>query len=187
MKNAVLSLNFPGVYSCPGKKYPRFLYLGKMPNNIPEFQIANFLATNTKALHLDELNSDDSSGSACSICHSPYADPPQHYVHPDLPEGADEYAVQIQNREDCKHIFGRRCLEHHIRGGNPWSHTCPLCRTEWFPAPNAVRREMLGAVERVLNHLAAVDLPDDHTRQELRDIEVDLERIRDALYQSRWI
>ncbi|KAF1354542.1 hypothetical protein EJ07DRAFT_66070, partial [Lizonia empirigonia] len=72
-----------------------------MPNNIPQFQLANFLATNTKALHLDELNSDDGSESACSICHSPYADPPQDYVHPDLPEGADEYAVQIQNREDC--------------------------------------------------------------------------------------
>lgn len=160
-----------------------------MPNRIPNVQIANFLATNTKPLHLDELNSSANADKKCPICHNLYIDPPQGYVHPDFPEDEDEdeYAVQIKNREGCTHIFGRRCLECHVRSGNPWSHTCPLCRMEWLPAPNAGRRAMLGDVERTLNHLAALDLDNEKARQELREVEAALERTREALYQSRWI
>lgn len=158
-----------------------------MPNNIPRFQIANFLATNTKALELTKLSSKTNAEAECPICHAPYANPPQDYVHPDLPEDEEEYAVQISNRGDCVHIFGRRCLEYHIRGGNPWSHTCPLCRVEWFPAPNARRQEMLLEVERMLTTLAAIDLVDERARLELIQVEVALDRIRGALYESRWI
>jgi hypothetical protein len=159
-----------------------------MPNSIPELQIANFLATNTKPLELrDVASANDDAGTDCPICHNPYADPPQNYVHPDLPGDEEEYAVQIENRGECTHIFGRRCLEHHIRGGNPWSHTCPLCRSDWFPAPNAGRQEMLLNVERTLTNLAAMEQIDEHTRQELGQVEVALGRIRDALYESRWI
>lgn len=159
-----------------------------MANSIPEFQIANFLATNTKPLELKNIASTtESTGTECPICHNSYADPPQDYVHPDLPEDEDEYAVQIQNRGECTHVFGRRCLEHHIRGRNPWSYTCPLYRTEWFPAPNAGRQEMLLNVERTLTSLAAMEQIDEHTRQELGQVEVALERVRDALYDSRWI
>ena len=159
-----------------------------MPNSIPEFQIANFLATNTRALELKDLASTtDDAGIDCPICHSPYADPPQDYVHPNLPEDEEEYAVQVENRGECAHIFGRRCLEHHIRGGKPWSHTCPLCRTEWFPAPNAGRQEMLLNIERTLTSLAAMEQIDEHTRSELGQVEMALGRIRDALYETRWI
>lgn len=91
-----------------------------MPSTIPVFHIANFLATNTKPLKLkDIVLTTDDAGTDCPICHNSYADPPQNYVHPDLPEDEDEYAVQIENRGDCTHIFGRHCLEHHMRGGNP--------------------------------------------------------------------
>lgn len=161
-----------------------------MPNNIPEFQIANFLTTNTRPLSLSDPSLKDNTDTDCSICHIAYANPPQNYVHPDLPDGEKEYAVEIQNRGTCKHIFGRRCLEQHIRSGNPWSHTCPLCRTEWFSAPNSGRREILMDVERTLTALAALDLIDGRTgraRQELARVEVALVRIREALYESRWI
>jgi hypothetical protein len=158
-----------------------------MPNTIPVFQIANFLATNTKPLELKGLRSTIDAEAECPICHNPYADPPQNYVHPDLPEDEEEYTVQIENRGECTHVFGRRCLERHIRGGNPWSHTCPLCRTEWFPAPNAGRQEILLNVERTLTTLAAMEMIDENARQELGQVEVALGRIRDALYDSRWI
>ncbi|KAF9699224.1 hypothetical protein EKO04_003322 [Ascochyta lentis] len=69
-----------------------------MPNRIPDFQIANFLTTNTTALQLTQLSAAGVE-SECSICHNSYADPPQNYVHPDLPEGEDEYPVQIRNRD----------------------------------------------------------------------------------------
>ncbi|KAJ4984821.1 SET domain-containing protein [Stagonosporopsis vannaccii] len=151
-----------------------------MPNNIPEFQIADFLTKYTKPLLRSDLTLTNGTNTECFICHTPYADPPQNYVHPDLPDGDEEYAVQIQNRSECKHIFGRRCLEQHIRGGNPWSHTCPLCRTEWFPAPNSARRDMLVEIERTLMVLAALDIVGGHARQELGQVEVALERIREA-------
>lgn len=167
--------------------YQRPSQTAQMPNNIPNFQVANFLATNTKPLLLADLAESTDADSECPICRSTYADPPQNYVHPDLPEGEAEYAVQIHNRGGCMHIFGRRCLEHHICGGNPWSHTCPLCRTEWFPAPSAGRREMLMDIERTLTALAALELVDGQARQELVQVEAALDRIREALYESRWI
>lgn len=158
-----------------------------MPNHIPNFQIANFLAMSTKPLQLADIHSSANADTECPICHNPYTEPPHGYVHPDLPDDTEEYAVQIENRSLCKHIIGRRCLEHHLRGGNPWSHTCPLCRTEWFPAPNSRRRQILIEVERTLNSLAAMDPEDEQARQELGQVEVALERIREALYESRWI
>jgi hypothetical protein len=152
-----------------------------MPNNILEFQIANFLTENTKPLGLNEIYSSTHSDTECVICYRRYADPPQKYAHPDLPDGEEEYAVQINNRSPCKHTFGRRCLERHIRGGSPWSHTCPLCRTEWFPAPNAGRQEIMGRIETTLNHVAVLEPRDAQSRQALREIEVALERMRDVL------
>ncbi|KAF2621292.1 hypothetical protein BU25DRAFT_312537, partial [Macroventuria anomochaeta] len=61
-----------------------------MPNNIPDFQIANFLATNTQPLQLTDLSPENDANIECTICHNPFADPPQDYVHPDLPEDEDE-------------------------------------------------------------------------------------------------
>lgn len=46
---------------------------------------------------------------------------------------------------------------------------------------------MLMDVERTLTALAALDLVDEQVQQELGQVEVALERIREALYESRWI
>lgn len=46
---------------------------------------------------------------------------------------------------------------------------------------------MLGDVERTLDRLAQLDMDSEQVRQELRVVEAALERIRDSLYQSRWI
>lgn len=54
-------------------------------------------------------------------------------------------------------------------------------------APNAGRQEMLLNVERTLTSLAAMEQIDEQTRQESGQVEVALERIRDVLYDSRWI
>lgn len=129
-----------------------------MPNSIPEHQIANFLRDDTKSLRLDNLPTDHDTNRFCPICHLPYVEPPNEYVHPQHPRDDEEYAIQIQHSSGCRHIFGRVCLERHMRGGNPWSHTCPLCRTEWFPAPNATRRHMIEDIERTLIALSALEL-----------------------------
>lgn len=46
---------------------------------------------------------------------------------------------------------------------------------------------MLMEVERTLNTIAALELDDEQARTELGQVEVALERIREALYESRWI
>ncbi|KAF2132306.1 hypothetical protein P153DRAFT_383196 [Dothidotthia symphoricarpi CBS 119687] len=155
-----------------------------MPNHIPNFQISHFLSSHTIPL----LTPPDPT---CPICQLPYASPPQTYVHPLLPPDIPEYAVQINNRGPCTHVFGRRCVETHIRGRNPWSHTCPMCRAEWFPPPDTGRREVLEHVERALNGLARLEedlsAGDEVTMAEVEDLERSLERIREVLYGGRWI
>lgn len=74
-----------------------------------------------------------------------------------------------------------------MRGGQPWSHTCPICRAEWFPAPNAGRREVLAATEIALDALARIDAADVEVRAEVERVEEALRRIREVLYGSRWI
>lgn len=46
-----------------------------MPNNVPEFQIANFLATNTRPIPLTDQALAGDVNIECSICQMPYADP----------------------------------------------------------------------------------------------------------------
>jgi hypothetical protein len=152
--------------------YHRGVPVYNMPNDIPDSQIREFLATNTKP-----VIPTDSADMECPICHVPYASPPQTSMHPNLPSDEEEYAVKIQNKAECKHSFGRRCLEDHIRGGNPWSHTCPFCRTEWLPAPNDAREDARKEVEweRVFTLLA-----DAEQAQGLRRVGRSLEELRDA-------
>jgi hypothetical protein len=69
----------------------------------------------------------------------------------------------------------------------PWSHTCPLCRKEWFPAPSRGRTDMLRNIERALNGLANIEIRDAHVRREIDDVEATMRRIRDGLYGNRWI
>jgi hypothetical protein len=158
-----------------------------MPNTIPEYQISNFLSRNTLSLPVYSLPNDSPHDQQCPICHIFYADPPSNYVHPQFPGNTPEYACQIRNVAGCNHIFGRRCLERHIRGNLPWSHTCPLCRKEWLPASNRGRTEMLNDAESALNMLANLEVRDEQVRREVDHVERALRRIRETLYRTRWI
>jgi hypothetical protein len=159
----------------------------EMPNQIPDFQISNFLSANTVPLPIYSLPNTSPLDQQCPICHNLYSDPPEDYVRPLFPPGFAEYAVQVRNRGLCEHIFGRRCIESHIRSGTPWSHTCPLCRAEWFPAPHGGRTELLRNFEGALNGLARLEVQDDNVRSEVERVERMLGRIREILYMSRWI
>lgn len=163
------------------------LQVPSMPNQIPNFQISHFLSTQTIPLLLTSLPRSSPEDRTCPICHDPYASPPRDYVHPDIGAGHAEYAVQVRNRGTCRHIFGRRCIETHIRGGNPWSHTCPICRVEWFPSPNLGRSVVLRDVESAMIMLAGVYVDDEQVRRELEEVDRALERIREVLYGYRWI
>jgi hypothetical protein len=154
---------------------------------MPKFQISHFLTANTIPLSLTSLPTASPADRECPICHNAYAEPPASYVHPDISDDKEEYALQVQNRGACRHIFGRRCIEAHIRSGNPWSHTCPLCRAEWFPAPGGGRGQVLGEVEGALTRLARIDVRDEGAMAELEAIDQALVRIRAVLYGHRWI
>jgi hypothetical protein len=158
-----------------------------MPHQIPDFQISHFLTLNTVPTPLSSLSHASPRDRECPICHNAYADPPTGYVHPDIGDGESEYAVQVQNRGSCAHIFGRRCIEAHIRSGNPWSHTCPLCRAEWFPAPSGGRGVVLGEIEGALSRLARVNVQDEGVRSELEAVDRALVRMREVLRRRRWI
>ena len=158
-----------------------------MPNRIPEFQISHFLSAHTVPLALASLPSNSPQDQRCPICHNPYTCPSADHVHPLYPPGPLEYAVQIHDRGACAHIFGRRCIESHIRSGKPWSHTCPICRAQWFPAPNRARTAVLEEVESARNGLARMDLHDEVLRVEVEAVDRALERIREVLYGQRWI
>jgi hypothetical protein len=158
-----------------------------MPSPIPDYTISNFLARHTVPLPVYSLPNDSPNDQLCPICNEFYSDPPINYMHPDFPSHADEYACQVRNIGGCKHVFGRRCLEKHIRSNAPWSHTCPLCRKEWFPAPNRGRVDVLSNLESALNVLADLEVRDAQVRREVDHVERALGRIRDVMYENRWI
>ena len=161
-----------------------------MPIHIPDFQVSHFLTSNTVPIRFTSLPMSCPTDRECPICHNAYVDPPAGYVHPDVGGNEVEYAVQVQNRGACEHVFGRRCIEAHIRGGNPWSHTCPLCRTEWFPAPSDGRGQVLGQVEVALTRLARLEAEveaDVASRREFVEVDAALRRIREILNGRRWI
>ncbi|KAH7406290.1 hypothetical protein DE146DRAFT_651264 [Phaeosphaeria sp. MPI-PUGE-AT-0046c] len=163
-----------------------------MPNSIPAFQIQNFLSRHTAQVPIFSLPNTSPHDQQCPICHSFYIDPPSsHYVHPDFPLGAHiaEYAVRIKNVGGCEHIFGRRCLEKHLKAGLPWSHTCPMCRREWLPPPNAGRRDILREIDGALQGLERVEelVRDDGARMAVEGVERGLRRAREGLEGNRWI
>ncbi|KAF2255164.1 hypothetical protein BU26DRAFT_151643 [Trematosphaeria pertusa] len=77
----------------------------------------------------------------CPICHEAYGDYRPGML--DLGEAQAEWAVRVdltaepdRSRRCCGHIFGRRCLEKHLRRPEPWHNKCPICRLTWFPSDN---------------------------------------------------
>ncbi|KAF2681203.1 hypothetical protein K458DRAFT_391997 [Lentithecium fluviatile CBS 122367] len=145
--------------------------------------IQNFLTRNTRPIDIHSLPED----SECSICHNPYSPPDPAYLHPLHPDTETEYALQIVGRGACTHIFGRRCLERHIRAGQPWSHSCPLCRAEWFPPPRAGRWDAVVRVEDALNVLVRIQSDDENVMLEVESVERNLRGIREILYERRWL
>ncbi|KAF2702746.1 hypothetical protein K504DRAFT_452988 [Pleomassaria siparia CBS 279.74] len=162
-----------------------------MPYRIPEPILSNFLTHYTVPVSLSSLSQSSSPSSCptCPICTNPYASPPRAYTHPLLPPDTPEYAVQVVNRGPCTHIFGRSCIEKHMRARMPWSHSCPMCRAEWFPAPHAARGQMMASVERALSIMAQVEIGGVGTESAdaLAEVEILLERVREGLYGNRWV
>jgi hypothetical protein len=76
---------------------------------------------------LDRLVRTTSTEIDCSICHEPYPGYDQ--------EAVTDYPVwPLERREGarCRHIFGRLCIEQHVRGGRAYSTRCPICREVWI-------------------------------------------------------
>jgi hypothetical protein len=70
---------------------------------------------------------DFESDRTCPICQDPY--PEFDY------DGSQDYPVSPWLRRPgltCEHIFGRICIEEHIRSGQSYSMRCPICREQWF-------------------------------------------------------
>lgn len=157
-----------------------------MAYRIGESIISNFLNNHTRPLELSALPSDPLSRQ-CPICRDRYHAQHHAYLHPLLPADTPEYPVQVCDRGACRHILGRRCIERHVRAGQPWSHTCPLCREEWFPAPNSVRTVIFSTLDNVLGALERLEMGDEVARQEVENVEQALESIRELLHSQRWI
>lgn len=158
-----------------------------MPYRINDSIISNFLTNHTVPLQLSALPLDHPS-QQCPVCHERYHTQNPTYVHPLLPPDVPEYPVQIFNRGMCRHIFGRHCIERHIRANRPWSHVCPMCREEWFPAPNAARTELVSGLNDAVNALSRIDTQDEEVRREIEAVERGLDIImRNLLDSQRWI
>lgn len=60
-----------------------------------------------------------SDGDECCICLDAYNE-------------VSHQAVGITSNSDCKHVFGRQCLEAYLDSTNPGRNTCPVCRRKWY-------------------------------------------------------
>ncbi|KAF2260397.1 hypothetical protein CC78DRAFT_536390 [Lojkania enalia] len=153
-----------------------------MPYRVPSPVLSNFLTNHTRPISVPGLL----DSCQCPICHNQYSEPDPDYVHPLHPAGTPEYPVQIYDCGECPHIFGRLCLERHIRARQPWSHRCPICRAEWFPAPVSRRERMLGRIAAALEqHARAVD--DEEVEDALSAVVELLRDLMDELQMPGWI
>jgi hypothetical protein len=155
-----------------------------MPQLITEDKIQNFLLRKTKPIPLSFLPPDRQT---CPICDGPYCQQNPNNLHPSLGPDSPEYSVRIKDCGNCRHVFGRRCLERSIRANQPWSHVCPICREEWFVPPHPTRTEILGALRRSMNILAKVEGDETGVRYALEQVEHLLEGIEEVLMERRWI
>lgn len=67
------------------------------------------------------------SGSFCLLCLEPY-EPFSEIRDTDYP--ASPYLRRPGSQ--CHHVFGRICIERHIRSGQWYSSRCPVCREQWI-------------------------------------------------------
>lgn len=91
----------------------------------------------TTPMNLARLPNDSNT---CSLCMEPYGE----YIPstPNLNDSQPEWAVRVDlaaaqdgSTRCCGHIFGRRCLERHLKSAGRWHNKCPLCRAVWFTSP----------------------------------------------------
>ena len=155
-----------------------------MPPHYPEPILSNFLTNHTTPLLLSSLPPDYTE---CPICHEPYHGQDPYYVHPIISPDDPEYPVQIRDRGLCEHIFGRHCIEKHIRAVEPWSHVCPLCRTAWIPPLRPTRTSAIERLEAALAGLARVGREDEELREEIEGVERGLREVRRMLDTPRWL
>ncbi|KAF1973104.1 hypothetical protein BU23DRAFT_554636 [Bimuria novae-zelandiae CBS 107.79] len=98
----------------------------------------------TTPIHLECLAPDSRT---CPICSEPYIEPQN--TRPS-PEDNEEWAMRVDmsatnqgSMKCCRHIFGRRCLEKHIKSCGPWHNKCPLCRQKWWISEDPPRHSSL--------------------------------------------
>ena len=87
---------------------------------ISEALIEAYLET-VEFIHISTLPRDQKT---CPVCQDPY-----------LSQPLLERPVRINSlrpNSTCRHVFGRYCIEMHIRVEEPWSVRCPICREDWF-------------------------------------------------------
>jgi hypothetical protein len=68
-----------------------------------------------------------SDSSTCPLCLEPYAD----FSDDSVTDYPARPGVQWSGFQ-CNHVFGRVCIEQHIRSGEEYSARCPICREAWF-------------------------------------------------------
>ncbi|KAF2877201.1 hypothetical protein BDV95DRAFT_481577 [Massariosphaeria phaeospora] len=103
-------------------------------SNVPQSGAAAQFVLFTTPIPLSCL---EPSSLSCAICREPYGEYTPTSV--DLEDGRAEWAVRVDisaahdgGTRCCGHIFGRRCLEKHLRTAGAWHNKCPICRAVWF-------------------------------------------------------
>ena len=91
-----------------------------------------FFQHGIESMLIEDLAEDE---RACSICWESYVDRSRANR-----TGADsaEDAVIIKT---CRHVFGRRCLNIHVREGNKRNRRCPICRNFLFDFEDETEEE----------------------------------------------
>ncbi|KAF2823203.1 hypothetical protein CC86DRAFT_421961 [Ophiobolus disseminans] len=79
---------------------------------------------------VDSLQPAPTADQTCPLCLESYpAD-----QGPELDPQGDYPARTRTPRQgmQCQHVFGRLCIERHVRSGQSYGNRCPMCRERWF-------------------------------------------------------
>jgi hypothetical protein len=68
-----------------------------------------------------------SDNTTCPLCLEPYV----AFSADSVTDYPARPGVQWSGFQ-CNHVFGRVCIEQHIRSGEEYSVRCPICREAWF-------------------------------------------------------